>query len=199
MPAHLPWSQACENNKGPILSVLQRHFAGARRVLEIGSGTGQHAVHFARGLPHVEWLTSDRAPNHGAILQWLNHAPAPNLRPPLALDVTQMPWPVVEVDAVFSANTAHIMDWDAVCAMFHGVSSLLLEGSPFALYGPFSYGGRHTSAGNEHFDASLRAAGEGMGIRDVDDLRTLGTEAGLVLAADDAMPANNRTLLWHRA
>lgn len=198
MAAHLPWSQACENNKAPILRVLQRHFAGARRVLEVGSGTGQHAVHFARGLPHLEWLTSDRECNHAAICLWLAHAPAPNAHPPLALDVTHTPWPTLAVDAVFSANTAHIMDWDAVCAMFRGVSALLGEGDPFALYGPFSYGGKHTSPGNETFDASLRAAGEGMGIRDRDDIEALAAEVGMVLEHDHAMPANNRTLIWRR-
>ena len=198
MTANLPWSQACENNKAPILEVLRGYLDRAHRVLEVGSGTGQHAVHFARALPHVRWVTSDREENHPAIRQWLTHAPSPNLEGPLLLDVMQPSWPEVEVGAVFSANTAHIMSWPEVCAMFRGVSTLLSVRAPFILYGPFSYGGMHTSGGNTRFDQSLRAAGTGMGIRDVEALEALAGEVSMVLAADHAMPANNRTLVFCR-
>lgn len=192
----LPWSQACENNKAPILEVLEAHLGAARRVLEIGSGTGQHAVHFARGLPHLTWLTSDRPENHAGIRQWIDHEPAANLEPPFALDVTHEPWPSLEVDAVYSANTAHIMGWPAVEAMFRGVAGLLPEAGVFLLYGPFNYAGLYTSPGNERFDTSLRSQEGGMGIRDFDDVSALARGQGLVLHADHAMPANNRTLVF---
>jgi hypothetical protein len=199
MPGDPPFSQACENNKEPILALLREHLADSRCVLEIGSGTGQHAVHFAAALPQLRWLTSDRPQNHPAILAWLAHRPAPNLQPPITLDTRMQPWPETAADAVFSANTAHIMHLDAVRAMILGVAALLPVGGPFLLYGPFRYGDRHTSASNAGFDASLRAMDPGMGIRDALALQSLAAEHGLVLVADHAMPANNRTLVWQRA
>lgn len=194
-----PWSQACENNKEPILALLREYLADSRRVLEIGSGTGQHAVHFAPALPHLRWLTSDLVQHHPGILAWLAHRPAPNLEPPLALDTCQQPWPECGADAVFSANTAHIMHPDAVHAMIRGVAALLPAGGWFVLYGPFRYAERHTSASNAAFDRSLRARDPAMGIRDALALQALAAEHGLVLVADHAMPANNRTLVWQRA
>lgn len=199
MNSALPWSQACENNKEPILALLRDHLAGNRCVLEIGSGTGQHAAHFAPALPHLIWQTSDRPQNHPAILAWLAHRPAPNLLPPIVLDTCMQPWPESGADAVFSANTAHIMHLDAVHAMIQGVAALLPAGGPFLLYGPFRYGERHTSASNAAFDASLRARDPAMGIRDALALQALAAQHALVLVADHAMPANNRTLVWQRA
>jgi len=192
----LPWSQACENNKGPILEVLRRHLGTARRVLEIGSGTGQHAVHFAAGLPHLVWQPSDLAENLPGIRAWCAERPSRNLEAPVVLDVRREPWPALDADAAFSANTAHIMDWPAVQAMLRGVAALLPPGGAFLLYGPFRYGAAHTSAGNARFDQSLRAAGTGMGIRDAREVEALARALRLEPVADEPMPANNRTLVF---
>ncbi|MGI9336791.1 MAG: DUF938 domain-containing protein [Gammaproteobacteria bacterium] len=194
-----PYSQACENNKDAIAAVLREAFADRHDVLEIGSGTGQHAVHFGRGLPHLIWQTSDVAANHEGILAWLEDAALSNVLPPLDLDVTVEPWPVTEVSAVFSANTAHIMHFHEVEALFAGCGRTLESHGVFALYGPFSYGGRHTSESNTRFDASLRAADPGMGVRDIDALMAVAHNSGLALGDDHAMPANNRLLIWRKA
>jgi len=193
-----PYSQACENNKEPILGVLKRVFADSTRVLEIGSGTGQHAVYFAPRLPHVLWMTADLAENHPGILMWIEEFPAPNLVPPVDLDMGQPSWPLEDVDAVFSANTAHIVHWPDVEAMFAGVARLLQPGGVFALYGPFNYGGNFTSDSNARFDASLRARDPGMGIRDFEAVDALAVEGGFGLREDNPLPANNRVLVWRK-
>ncbi|NIM28398.1 MAG: DUF938 domain-containing protein [Gammaproteobacteria bacterium] len=188
--------QACENNKGPILDVLRPLLAGRRNVLEIGSGTGQHAAFFAAELPDVVWQSSDVADNHAGIEAWIEgieNAPAP-----LLLDVDRDDWPARRYDAAFSANTAHIMPWATVVRMFEGVSRLLVAGGVFALYGPFNYGGAYTSEGNARFDRVLRARDAHMGIRDVEAVTALGARVAMTLIADHAMPANNRTLVWQR-
>ena len=193
-----PFSQACENNKEPILAVLRRAFARSRRVLEIGSGTGQHAVYFAPNLPHLEWYTSDLSGNLSGIRLWIEDQPADNLFPPTVLDVNASAWPIDDFDAVFSANTAHIMYWADVEAMFQGVGKYLPFRGRFALYGPFSYHGVHVSESNVRFDQSLRARDPGMGVRDMDALEQLAEAAGLVLLEDHEMPANNRTIVWEK-
>lgn len=194
----LPRSPATERNRGPILSVLERVLPRVGRVLEIGSGTGQHAVWFATHLPDLHWIASDRADNHPGIRAWIGHAGPPNLSGPETLDVTQADWPVDSVDAVFSANTAHIMHWDEVEAMIAGVGRVLNPGGTFCLYGPFRYGENHTAESNERFDASLRAEDPGMGIRDRHEIERLAWEAGMRLEDDETMPANNRTLVFRR-
>ncbi len=198
MYAAKPFSQACENNRTPILNVIRPLLADSRAVLEIGSGTGQHAVYFAAELPHLQWLTSDLAAHHPGILQWLEESGSPNLHAPLTLDVTMQPWPAVDVDAVFSANTAHIMSWPMVEALFAGVASLLPDGGAFLLYGPFNYAGRYTSESNARFDRSLRARDPDSGIRDFEALQRLAEDGGLHFVHDYAMPANNRILHWHK-
>lgn len=195
---HKPFSQACENNKRPILAVLREAFAGLTEVLEIGSGTGQHAVFFAAELPALRWQPSDRAENLPGIRAWCGEAALPNLLPVLELDVCQQPWPVAAADAVFSANTAHIMGWDGVEAMFAGVGGRLRPGGVFCLYGPFNYGGRYTSPSNAEFDTWLKSVDPVRGIRDFEAVDELARRTGLVLAGDHAMPANNRTLVWRR-
>jgi cyclopropane fatty-acyl-phospholipid synthase-like methyltransferase len=191
-----PFSLACENNKGPILEVLREAFAGVREVLEIGAGTGQHAVHFAANLPHLSWQPSDRCENHPGIRAWAEEAGLANLRGPIALDVTAEDWNVGPVDGVFSANTAHIMHWFEVEAMFERLSGVLADDGVLVLYGPFHYGGRPTSPSNAAFDASLRARDPGMGVRDFEAVDALARAADLRLLDDRAMPANNRTLVW---
>jgi SAM-dependent methyltransferase len=192
-----PFSPACDQNKGPILRVLVPLFRETRRVLEIGSGTGQHAVHFAAALPHLLWQTSDQAEGLPGIRLWLAEAAQPNLPPPLVLDVMG-DWPDGPFDGAFSANTAHIMGEPEVAAMLRGVGRVLAPGGRFALYGPFKYGGRHTSDSNLRFDAWLRAQDPRMGVRDLDDLGLWADEAGLALIEDITMPANNRILVWGR-
>ncbi|HXH01884.1 MAG TPA: DUF938 domain-containing protein [Candidatus Competibacteraceae bacterium] len=194
----LPYSEACEQNKEPILAVLRQVFTEPGLVLEIGSGTGQHAVHFAPALPHLLWQPSDLAENLPGIALWLAAYPAPNLRPAIELDVTWARWPVAAVDGVYSANTAHIMGWPAVEAMFAGIGRVLRPGGCFCLYGPFSYGGRHTADSNARFDQMLKLRDPRMGVRDVDELQRLARDAGLELVHDWAMPVNNRTLVWRR-
>jgi len=197
-PTGLPFSAACERNKHPILEVLRVELAGARRVLEIGSGTGQHAVFFAAELPHLEWQTSDVREYHDSIHAWIAAHGTANVRPPLDIDVAKSAWPEGPFDAVFSANTAHIMSWPEVCAMIAGVGRVLSAGGAFVLYGPFSYDGRHTSESNVDFDRMLRARDPASGIRDVCDLDREAAAAGLERKADHAMPANNRTLAWRK-
>ncbi len=150
-----PFSQACENNKRPILEVLQRRLGDVSSVLEIGSGTGQHAVFFAEQLPHLQWRTSDLVENHAAIRQWIDDAKLPNVLAPVALDVTEPHWPIGPVPAVFSANTAHIMAWSVVQAFLQGVGRMLAPGGLFLLYGPFNYEGGYTSESNARFDEWL--------------------------------------------
>jgi hypothetical protein len=193
-----PSSPASERNAQPILAAIGPLFSRVTDVLEIGSGTGQHAVTFAPALPHLTWHTSDLAENHGGIEAWLQARPASNVRRPLLLDVSNRPWPSVRAGAVFSANTAHIMSWLQVCAMFGGVAGLLPRGGLFCLYGPFNVGGRFTSASNAAFDAGLRARWPHMGIRDREDLVIVAHHGGLSLLTDQEMPANNRLLVFQR-
>mgnify|MGYP006281576183 CR=1 FL=1 len=195
----LPCSPACERNRGPILDALRPLLAGRARVVEIGSGTGQHAAWFAPRLPHVTWVATDVPANHGAIAGWLAASGAGNVEGPLELDVTAT-WPDLgPVDAAFSANTAHIMPAAAVAAMFAGLGERLPAGAPFCLYGPFLEQGRHTSASNAAFDQDLRARGAGMGVRDLGWLLQVAAVAGFELEAVLPMPANNRILVWRRS
>lgn len=193
-----PFSSACERNRDPILAVLRSHFADRRRVLEIGSGSGQHAVHFAAALPHLVWQTSDRAENLPGMQRWLDEAALPNTPAPLAVDVTADAWPGDSFDAVFSANTLHIMSWAAGEAMFAALPSVTTAAAKLVIYGPFNYDGKYTSASNAEFDASLKALAPHMGIRDFEAVDALAHAAGFALIDDVAMPANNRILVWQR-
>ncbi len=192
-----PFAPACERNREPILAVLRRYFADRTRVLEIGSGTGQHAVYFARALPHLTWQTSDVPEHLPGIRLWLAEAARANLPAPLALDVNG-PWPDERYDAVFSANTLHIMSFPEVERLFARLGEVLSEDAVVAVYGPFNYGGRFTSDSNAAFDRSLRERSRSMGIRDFEVIDALARQAGLRLLEDRAMPANNRTLVWRR-
>ncbi|WIO74363.1 DUF938 domain-containing protein [Porticoccaceae bacterium LTM1] len=191
-----PFSQACENNKAPILDILKTAFESSTSVLEIGSGTGQHAVHFAPALSHLQWYTSDRSENHAGINFWLNEMPADNLHRPILLDVDMPEWPELSIDGVFTANTCHIMPWHSVETMFSGVGRLLSAGGIFCLYGPFNYGGNFTSDSNASFDMSLKLEAPHMGIRDFEAIEQLAFDNGFALKADKHMPANNRLLVF---
>lgn len=191
-----PFSQACENNQQAIFAVLERVFAKAQQVLEIGSGTGQHAAYFAPRLPHLIWQTSDQAEYHPGINAWLDASSAENLRSPLLLNVDMPQWPITTVDAVFSANTCHIMSWASVVNMFKQLAGVLSAGGTLAIYGPFNYDGQFTSPSNANFDQWLKQRGAHQGIRDFEAVDKLAREAGMSLLEDNAMPANNRLLVW---
>jgi len=191
-------SEACERNKGPILTVLESELAASRSVLEIGSGTGQHAAHFARNLPHLSWQPTELGAELGPLAERIRLEGPPNLAAAIALDVRAHPWPVERVDAVFSANTLHIMAWDAVQDFFRGVGAVLTAPGVLCVYGPFRYRDGYTSESNAEFDRFLRRRDPASGIRDFEALERLAVAAGLVLAADHAMPANNQTLVWRR-
>jgi SAM-dependent methyltransferase len=195
-PSDLPYSEACERNKDPILAVLRAAFASRRRVIEIGSGTGQHAVHFARHLPHLAWQPTDRAEFLDGLAARVAAEGPPNLLAPVELDVLAEPWPPLRGDALFSANTLHIMSWPAVEALFAGLPRLLEPGGVLAIYGPFRYAGRFTTPSNAAFDAMLRERDPASGVRDFEAVDALAVAAGLSLSADLAMPANNQLLVW---
>ena len=193
-----PFSAPCERNREPILAVLKRHFADRRHALEIGSGTGQHAVHFAAAMPQLIWQASDRAENLPGIRQWLSHAALPNTPDPLQFDVATGPWPTRTFDAIFSANTLHIMSWPEVETLFAGLRRIATPDAMLAIYGPFNYDGHYTSASNAAFDQDLKMRAPHMGIRDFAQVDALARAAGFVSIDDVAMPANNRTLVWQR-
>ncbi len=192
-----PFSEACERNKAPILELLRPLYAAQRHVLEIGSGTGQHAVHFARALPHLQWQCSELPENLPGLRLWLDEAALLNLPPPLALDASE-PLPAGDCDAVFTANTLHIMAWPQVQQLFAGLGVGLRPGALVTVYGPFNYGQRFTSDSNARFDAMLRAGDARRGIRDFEAVDALARAAGLRLLADQPMPANNRCISWQR-
>ncbi len=191
-----PYAQACDKNGPPILDVLRQKLPNHGRVLEIASGTGQHAVFFGEALPNIEWQPSDLKEMHSGIRQWLDDAGLENVLPPLPLDVMAEAWPNENYDAVFSANSAHIMPAEAVEKMFAGVARLLKHDGQFLLYGPFMYGGEHSSESNEGFDRWLKSSDPQRGLRDVDWLREIATKFNLRLLEDIEMPVNNRILVW---
>jgi cyclopropane fatty-acyl-phospholipid synthase-like methyltransferase len=193
-----PYSESCEQNREPILAVLRAAFPDRHRVLEIGSGTGQHAVYFGAELPHLLWQTADVRAYHPGIHAWLDEAALPSVLPPLELDVNQTHWHSGRYDAVFSANTLHIMGWPEVVRFFAGVGEVLEPGGVLVVYGPFNYNGQFTSESNARFDAWLKARDPASGVRDFEAVDALARAQGLVLQHDIAMPANNRSLVWQR-
>jgi SAM-dependent methyltransferase len=193
-----PFAESCEQNKLPILYILRETFAQTRLVLEIGSGTGQHAVCFARELPYLTWQTSDVSENHSGIQAWLDEARLSNVLPPLQLDVATSSWPPRIYDGVFSANTVHIMHWPQVEDLFAGIGQVLLPAGRFCLYGPFNSNGRYTAESNARFDIWLKQRDPGMGVRDMEELDRLALEAGLTRIGQHPMPADNFMLVWER-
>lgn len=195
----LPFSPACERNREPILAVLREQLAGPARVLEIGGGTGQHAEFFAAHLPHVHWQSSDRGDYLPGLAARVAGANLPNLPAPFELDVARRTlWPTQRFDVAYSANTLHIMGWSEVEQFFELVGAALEPRSRLVVYGPFNYGGRFTSESNAAFDAQLRAGDPKRGIRDFEAVDALARAQAFTLAADNAMPANNRCLVWRR-
>jgi cyclopropane fatty-acyl-phospholipid synthase-like methyltransferase len=193
------FSQACENNKAVILAELIQHFSGCKHVLELGSGTGQHAVYFAPALPHLTWQTSDLTVNHNSIVAWLEAEAVANLnnylRPPIEFMIGQDDWPDSAIDAVFSANTAHIMQPSETQQMMEMIANNLPSKGVFCQYGPFKIDGQYTSDSNHHFDLHLAREGCG-GIPDISELESWAK--GLSLVKRIPMPANNFMLVWHQ-
>ena len=190
-----PNAPACEKNREPILEVLREYFADRRQVLEIGSGTGQHAIYFAEHLPQLIWQTSDCPENLPGITAWLTEAALPNTPAPLVFNVLE-PWPEQRVDAIFSANTLHIMPWSAVERFFARLPEILADQAKVTIYGPFNYAGQFTSESNAGFDRWLKEKAAHQGIRDFEKVNELAAQAGLHLLEDRAMPSNNRCLVW---
>ncbi len=204
--SQMRWSEACERNRAPILAVLQGHLATRRRVLEIGSGTGQHAEHFARAMPHLQWQASDHPDHLPGIAERLQAAGLPNTPAPWPLQAVLSPAPglaplppaPLAFDAVFSANTLHIMSWAHVQALFAGLPAVMADDALLCVYGPFNDHGTFSSDSNRQFDGWLKARDPASGIRDAEAVDALAAGVGLVLIEDAAMPANNRLRVWRR-
>jgi SAM-dependent methyltransferase len=190
---------AAERNKGPMLEVLQRVLPPRGLVLEIGSGTGQHVVHFAKALPQLSWQPSDPdAENRQSIVLWSRVEELGNVKPPLALDVRERPWPIDAADAIVCINVVHVSPWAATLALFDGVREMLPPAGVLFLYGPYRRGGRHTAPSNEKFDADLRAHNPEWGLRDIDELAEVADRVGFALAEIVDMPANNFSLVFRK-
>lgn len=194
-----PFSQSCENNQAVILAELERLLEHGQKVLEVGSGTGQHAVYFAGQLPRLIWQTSDQLQYHAGIKLWLNDAALNNALAPLELDVRSVDWSAMTYDAVFTANTLHIMAAEAAEHFVDQVSSALPPGGLFIAYGPFNYNGRFSSESNARFDVWLKQQNPLSGIRDFEVLNRCAAQGGMYLLEDVVMPTNNRLLVWRKS
>lgn len=193
-----PYSEACERNKEPILFHLRQIITIPSIILEIGSGTGQHAVYFAKNLPFIRWQTSDLAENHPGIEQWIAFSGLSNVLPPLEIDVSSDFVLLPDFDFIFTANTLHIMSWKQVEAFFSGAVKVLKTGGQIIIYGPFNYHGNYTSQSNADFDAYLNSYNPLSGIRDFEAVLKLAEENNLFFASDFALPANNRLLVFRK-
>lgn len=200
----LPFSPACLRNQEPILTLLRRWLAPGARVLEVGAGSGQHAIHMTRHLPGVRWQPSERPEALAGLAARIaleggdGLAPGAQVAAPLELEVTQPHWPSGPFEAVFTANTLHIMPAAAVPHLLAGAARVLAADGLLLVYGPFRYGERHTAASNEAFDAHLRQLDPAMGVRDAEAIQREATDQGLHLQADEPMPANNRLLVFQK-
>lgn len=193
-----PYAGSCDQNKDVILAVLKELLDTPQEVLEVGTGTGQHAVFFAEQLPHLTWQCSDQAQYHQGIHLWLDEAKLDNVLPPFMLNVSSDSWPEKQYDAIYSANVTHIMHWNNVVDLFTKGASCLKSGGKMICYGPFNYSGQFTSPSNAQFDQHLKAGDPLSGIRDIDDLNKLASDNDLALISDFEMPANNRILVWQK-
>lgn len=193
------FSDACERNKGVILDVLKNACSDCESVLEVGSGTGQHVVYFARSLPAIHWQPADTAQYLPGLQARLQSEAPNNVASAVELDVRMTPWPVGQYDGVFSANTLHYMGTDCVEAFFRGVGAVLRPGGVLVVYGPFRYDDQFTSDSNARFDEYLRESDPVRGIRDFEWVNKLAAAQQLTLVRDVAMPANNQTLVWGKA
>lgn len=198
MSMMLPYAESADQNKSVILEVLREAFAASRRVLEIGAGTGQHAAHFSRCLPHVHWLPTERPGQLEPIELWRTKAGSANQESARALDAGRPGWRMADVDAAYTANTFHIMAWMQVAICIEGIGASLPYGGRFAVYGPFNYGGRFTSESNARFDEWLKRRDPLSGVRDFEAVCERAEAAGMTLWRDFEMPMNNRTLVFEK-
>lgn len=190
---------ATERNRAPILEVLSQTLPTRGQVLEIASGSGEHAVFFAKALPHLTFLPSDPEALHVASIEaWRASEALPNVAQAQQLDVHAHPWPVTQADAVFCANMIHIAPWTACLALLEGAAALLPTGGPLVLYGPFQVAGAHTAPSNEAFDQSLRARDPRWGVRALETVIEEASARGLAHTQTVAMPANNLVLVLRR-
>ena len=189
-----PYSESCDQNKDAILSVISPLFSALSNVLEIGSGTGQHAVYFAEKMPQLTWHTSDCQSYLDGINAWLMDAGQTNIKPPFELDVSKSQWPIVDIDAIFTANSVHIMQQQDVVNLINGVGKLLKKKGSFVIYGPFNYNGLYTSTSNENFDQWLKQRNPLSGIKNFEEIESLANSNNMQLVTDYEMPANNRIL-----
>lgn len=192
------FSEACERNKNPILNAIKPYLEYSKSVLEIGSGTGQHAAYFASALPHLTWQTSDLRNNHASIIAWIEQTELGNLLKPKELDVNKRFWDLDAFDAIFTANTSHIMSWESVRAMLAGVGKHLKPGGHFLVYGPFNVNGNYTSDSNKQFDRLLQQRSPESGIRDYEDMLRVARHNGISLVERHPMPANNMLLAFQK-
>ena len=198
-----PYSGACDQNRDPILAVLKELLAVETidpqpKILEVGTGTAQHAVYFAKAFPQATWQCSDQRQYHAGIQLWLDEAQLPNLIPPISLNVSKDPWPTEKFDVLYSANVMHIMHWQNVIDLFKQGANCLKPGGLMVCYGPFNFAGQYTSPSNAQFDQSLRMRDPESGIRNFEDLQKLADEAELNFVSNYEMPANNRILVWQK-
>lgn len=192
------YSAACDQNKDPILKAIKPLLLNAKSVLEVGSGTGQHCVYFAKELPHLTWQASDQSMYLPSVNAWIDDAKLANTPKELELNV-DLDWPEDKYQAIYSANTVHIMSWEMVLNFFKGVGQVLDKGGVFILYGPFNYNGEYTSANNANFDLWLKDQNPLSAIRDFESLDELAKLHNLILTDDIEMPANNRVLVWKKS
>ena len=189
---------AAENNKQAILQILKQVLQNTDNTLEIGSGSGQHAIYFSAQLPHLTWQPTELPAVVDALRANLAEHNSPNIRPAVELNVQQQPWPVASCASIFTANTMHIMPWSDVVAFFTGLGQVLNTQGLLCIYGPFRYNGAFTTPSNERFNQWLQSQNPQQGIRDFEQLDQLANAQGLVLLNDYAMPANNQLLIWNR-
>ncbi len=199
MQINKPYAESCDQNREPILEVIQSLLKNKKNVLEVGSGTGQHAVYFAEKMPHLVWQTSDQESYHQGIKLWLDEADLDNTPPPIVLNVSTNAWPDDIYDAIFSANAVHIMAWENVVDFFANAPKQLATDGLFILYGPFNYNQQYTSESNARFDIWLKQRDPQSAIRDFEALDKLANNAGMRIKEDYALPANNRILVWEKS
>lgn len=191
-----PFSPSADRNKEPILNALKSELSANQRVLEIGSGTGQHACYFAAALPNIIWQPTELKQNISTISGWINEENIENILEPKELDVDAHPWPVMSADVCFSSNMFHIVSMHSIRSIFSGCKAALEDDGKLCVYGPFSIDGQHTSASNKHFDQQLRASDPNSGIRDLSELDEIAQQSGFNACRRIAMPANNFLVVW---
>jgi len=203
MESHAPDARrdapATGRNREPILAVLREVLPERGVVLEIASGTGQHAVYFARHFPGLTWQPSDGDPDSlASIAAWRAHSEVTNVAAPVVLDAAAAEWPVERVDAIFNANMIHISPWESCVGLMRGAGRVLAPGGRLVMYGPYKLDGEHTAPSNASFEQWLQARDPAWGVRDLDDVRGEAERAGLTFERRVEMPANNQIVVFRR-